>query len=319
MKRRYPALLLAALALATLPGAEAGPLRDAIRAARARGEAAPAERDGVAGEGLDDGDRQPARIELPPGAREQKDVAYGSDPAQRLDVYLPREAHGAPVILMIHGGGWIIGDKGNAGVVAAKVAHWLPRGYIVVSANYRMARPPAPLEQADDVARALAYVQANARTWGGDPSRLVLMGHSSGAHLVALLAADPGIATRQAAQPWLGSVLLDSAALDLVGLMQARHARIYDRVFGADPAAWAEASPLQRLVAPRAPVLLVCSTRRSDSCPAARAFAAKATSLGARADILPVDLGHGEVNASLGRASAYTAAVDDFMRRLGLP
>ena len=192
-------------------------------------------------------------------------------------------------------------------------------GDVVVSTNYRMARPPDPLGQADDVARALAYVQAHARSWGGDPSRVVLMGHSSGAHLVALLTADPGIATRQGATPWLGSVALDSAALNVVDLMSAWHPRFYDRVFGSRPGGWAEASPFQRLASGPAPLLLVCSIRRRDSCPAAQAFAGKARSFGGRATVLPVDLNHGEVNGELGRSQAYTALVDEFMRSLGLP
>jgi acetyl esterase/lipase len=213
----------------------------------------------------------------------------------------------------------MIGDKGNSGVVANKVAHWLPKGYIVASANYRMSRSPNPLEQAEDVGRALAFMQTRARTWGGDPSHVVLMGHSSGAHVAALLTADPGIATRQGAKPWLGSVMLDSAALNVVELMQGRHARFYDRVFGADPAHWAETSPYQRLAGRPVPSLLVCSSRRSDSCPASRAFADKITGLGGRASVLPVDFNHGDVNVELGRTPAYTAQVDDFIHSLGLP
>jgi hypothetical protein len=66
-------------------------------------------------------------------------------------------------------------------------------------------------------------------------------------------------------------------------------------------------------------MLLVCSTRRGDSCPAARRFAAQAVSLGGRATVLPLDLNHGEINAELGRSPAYTASIDDFLRSLGLP
>jgi acetyl esterase/lipase len=201
---------------------------------------------------------------------------------------------------MVHGGGWMFGDKGNSGSVANKVRHWLPRGYIVVSANYRMARPPNPLEQAEDVGRALAFVQANAASWGGDGKRVVLLGHSSGAHLAALLTVAPAIVARSGARPWLGTVSLDSAALDLVGLMNARHPRLHDRVFGADPARWAEVSPLHQLAARPLPMLLVCSSRRGDSCPAARRFADKAVSLGGRATVLPLDLAMGKSTASSG-------------------
>src|SRR5205085_10088379 len=97
-----------------------------------RGGGSPAD-DAAAG---DDGAR--ADGALPPAARVERDVAYGDDPAQRLDAYLPAKAEKAPILLMVHGGGWMLGDKGNRAVVQNKVAHWLPRGYVVASANYRM-------------------------------------------------------------------------------------------------------------------------------------------------------------------------------------
>ena len=107
------------------------------------------------------------------------------------------------------------------------------------------------------------------------------MGHSSGAHLVTLLAASPALAARAGARPWLGTVSLDSAALDLVELMSASHARFYDRVFGTEPGRWAQMSPLHQLTERPVPMLVVCASRRADSCAAARRFTAKAVSLGA--------------------------------------
>ena len=318
--RRWSVRVLLVAAFANgLPAAHAQSLLDAVRARRAQSQKAETPIADPSAQGLDGAESTYGKATLPAGARAERDLAYGSDPAQRLDVYLPRETNHAPILVMVHGGAWMLGDKGNAGVVANKAMHWLPRGYIVASLNYRMSRPPNPLEQAEDVGRALAFVQTQASSWGGDASRVVLMGHSSGAHLVALLTAAPGIAGRTGARPWLGSVSLDSAALDVVELMTARHPRFYDRVFGADTARWNEASPLHQLAGRPAPLFLVCSSRRSDSCPAARAFATKATSLGGRATVLPLDLNHGEINSELGRATAYTASVDEFFRSLGLP
>jgi len=92
-----------------------------------------------------------------------------------------------------------------------------------------------------------------------------------------------------------------------------------DRVFGAEPGRWTEVSPLHQLTAPPLPMLLVCSSRRGDSCAAARRFAAKAVSLGGRATVLPLDLGHGEINSELGHQVGYTASVDEFFRSLNLP
>jgi len=317
MNRRLRILLALAVVIVSLPPADAGPLLDAIRAGR-EGAQQPAGDGDVVGAFEGRGGKQ-GQVMLPTGARLEKDLAYGDDPAQKVDVYIPQGATGAPIILMVHGGAWMLGDKGNSGVVANKVANWLPKGYIIASPNYRMSRPPNPLDQADDVGRALAFVQSRAPAWGGDPSRVVLMGHSSGAHLVALLGADPSITARQGAKPWLGIVALDSAALNVVETMEGKHARFYDTVFGADRSRWSKASPFDRLTTAPRPMLLVCSSRRSDSCPAARALAAKVTSLGGQASVLPVDLNHGAVNAELGHPNEYTASVEAFMRSLGLP
>lgn len=301
---RWAALALA-LAACLAQGACAGPL-----------PAMDAEEEVLA-----DGAGPRSPFTLPPGARVETDLAYGPDPAQRMDVYRPAAAPGghAAVILFAHGGAWRIGDKRHGGVVAHKVAHWLRRGMLFVSVNYRLLPRADPLEQARDVARALALAQDQAASWGADPARFVLMGHSAGAHLVALLAADPGLATQQGARPWLGTVALDSAALDVVSIMQARHPRLYDRAFGHQPGFWREASPLHRLDGARAPLLLVCSSQRHDSCPQARRLAERATTLGGRAEVLPVDLNHAQINKTLGQPGRYTEAVDGFLQSLGLP
>lgn len=246
-----------------------------------------------------------------------KDVAYGSDPSQTLDVYVPTTAvRGAPAIFMVHGGAWAIGDKASSQVVRHKAARWLPKGLLFISVNYRMLPKADPLEQARDVARALAFAQQHAASWGGDAGRFVLMGHSAGAHLVSLLAANPDLAREQGAKPWLGTVSLDSAAFDVPAIMKARHARLYDRAFGQDPTFWAATSPLHQLKQAQAPLLAVCSSRRDDACPQAQGFADKAKALGMRVTVLPQDRSHAEINNELGEPGAYTEAVEDFLRSL---
>lgn len=256
---------------------------------------------------------------LPPDARIDRELAYGADPQQRLDVYIPAHPKGASIILMVHGGAWTVGDKAASGFVSNKVARYLPRGYVIVAPNYRMPRQPKPLDQADDIARALAFVQVKAPSWGGDPARVLLLGHSAGAHLVSLLTADPRIVTRRSGAPWLGTIALDSAAFDIVEIMQRKHYAFYDRVFGQERALWIEASPFHRLMTAPAPMLIVCSILRDGACPQARAFAAKASGLGGNVTVLPVDLTHAQINKELGQPGRYTAAVDDFMHSLGLP
>lgn len=253
--------------------------------------------------------------QLPPGARVLHDT-YGTGPNQTFDVYVPAGAHAAPVIFMVHGGGWQRGDKAARGVVENKLAHWLPLGIVVVSVDYPMLPEAPPLQQARFVAAALAAAQREAPQWGGDPGSFVLMGHSAGAHLVSLISVEPGLATSQGALPWLGTVALDSAAYDVAAIMRATHLPLYDRAFGSDPATWTAASPTLQLRSTIAPFLAVCSSRRADSCAQADAFAVKARALGSRVQVLPEDLSHDEIDKLLGQPSAYTTAVDGFLASL---
>jgi arylformamidase len=273
--------------------AHAGPLRERLEARRA---ARPAD-----------------SAQLPAGVKLVRDVAYGSDRAQRFDVYIPRDAAGAPVIFMVHGGGWKHGDKAMERVVENKVAYWSARGFILVSADYRMLPEADVLTQARDVASALAAAQAKAAGWGGDPARFILMGHSAGAHLVALLSSSPQL---RGPLRWLGTVALDSAAFDIEQIMQGRHMRLYDEPFGKDPAYWRAVSPYAQLTQAGVPMLAVCSSRRDDSCAQARRYAARAGALGMRVQVLAQDLSHMEINETLGQQGAYTQAVDQFMRAL---
>lgn len=260
---------------------------------------------------------QGLRAKSPPlAAQIHYDLAYGSDKQQRLDLYLPAGAQQAPVLLMVHGGAWRSGDKGSAAVVDNKVKRWLPKGFIFVSINYRLLPAAAPLQQAEDVARALVFVQQHAHGWGGDPRKVILMGHSAGAHLVSLLAADPARAKALNAKSWLATLALDSAALDLEQIMQKPHARLYTKAFGSSSAGWAAASPLKQLKHTATPLLVICSSQRNDSCPPARLFVEQAQRLGIYAQLRTEDRSHRAINQDLGLANDYTLAVEAFMAGL---
>lgn len=250
--------------------------------------------------------------------RLESDIPYGPEQRQRMDTYLPLGVAGAPapVILMVHGGGWLRGDKGMDRVVDNKVARWVPKGFVFVSVNYPMVPDADPVQQAEHVARAIAAAQQAAPQWGGDPDRFILMGHSAGAHLVSLLNADAGRAEKLGARPWLGTISLDSGALDVPTIMNHKHPQLYDRAFGEDPDFWQAASPIHQLQADAKPWLGVCSRLRAAACAGNTAFAAKATSLGLRAEVLGEKLRHGAINEDLGLPGAYTDAVEDFMASL---
>jgi len=261
----------------------------------------------------------PDRLELPPGARMELDLPYGAEPAQTLDLYVPGEVATGPLLIVVTGGAWSMGDKAAPRTVRAKVGHWLPAGWTVASLGYRRLPLTDPIEQARDVARAIAFLQQHAATAGVDATDVVLIGHSSGAHLVALLAADAELTDSEGVRPWLATVLVDTAALDVVELMRSPHLPLHDRAFGTSEEYWRRASPLHRLSRKPSPMLLVHSTRRPEAAEQAQAFAAAAAAHGARAEVLPIDLSHAELNALLGEDPEYTAQVDAFLRSAGAP
>lgn len=105
------------------------------------------------------------------------DQAYGAHERQRLDVYAPDGAAGLPVLLFVHGGGFVRGDKAGA----ANIGRWFARhGVIGVTMNYRYAPESTFPMGAEDVAGALAWIHANIAALGGDPARVVIAGNSAG-------------------------------------------------------------------------------------------------------------------------------------------
>ncbi len=260
----------------------------------------------------------PAAAQTSAVASAMHEVAYGTHPAQRFDVYLPAQAKGAPTIFYVHGGGWRCGDKAMRGLIQAKQKRWTAAGAIVISTNYRMLPDTDPLEQARDIARAVAKAQRTVATLGGDPDGFVLMGHSAGAHLVGLLAASPKMASEFGVKPWRASVLLDGGAIDTEATMRGRNLPLFDNAFGDDPAYWRAASPVAQIGARTAPVLAVCASGRRDSCPANRVFLDKAARYGTRTQLLAKPLSHMEINRDLGEDNDYTREVETFLRSVGV-
>jgi acetyl esterase/lipase len=115
------------------------------------------------------------------------DVSYGRNPAQRADVFVPRaDANGATVVL-IHGGGWVGGDKHDLKPEALRLAQL---GYVVVSLNYRLAPRHLYPAAIDDVTAAVKWFGAPSRAqrFGIDPQRIGVVGYSAGGQLAAMLA-----------------------------------------------------------------------------------------------------------------------------------
>jgi triacylglycerol lipase len=125
----------------------------------------------------------------------KKNVAYGKDPLERLDVYLPKylpSANGglAPVVIFVHGGGFVRGDKNDYDNVPAYFAR---NGLVGVNINYRLAPKATFPAGAEDVGRAVEWVKVNAKSLGGDAKRIFVIGHSAGASNVASYVLDKSL------------------------------------------------------------------------------------------------------------------------------
>ena len=142
----------------------------------------------------------------------RRDIAYGSDPLQKLDVYTKDGAKGRklPVLLFVHGGGFTRGDKHGA-FYPDNITLWAAKnGMVGVNIDYRLApKDPWPAG-VKDLASAIAWTQANIARYGGDPSRIVLFGHSAGANHVADYAAHPEVRGTEASSV-KGVILLSPA------------------------------------------------------------------------------------------------------------
>jgi acetyl esterase/lipase len=130
-----------------------------------------------------------------------RDLAYGTDPRQKLDVYQPRAAARAPLVVFFYGGSWNAGERGDYRFVGEALA---ARGIVVAIADYRLYPEVTYPEFLNDSARAVAWVNVEAQRFDADPERLFVMGHSAGAYNAAMLALDPR---------WLAQQGMDAAQL----------------------------------------------------------------------------------------------------------
>lgn len=155
-------------------------------------------------------DRRDAGLTTPEGIRRFDDIVYGEDAERQiLDVYRPRDKAGVlPVIVSVHGGGWVYGDKERYQYYCMDLAC---RGFAVVNFTYRLApeyKFPAALEDTNQV---FAWVLDHAEEYGFDRTRIFGVGDSAGAHNLGLYAAvctNPEYAAKYSFQPPEGLSLI---------------------------------------------------------------------------------------------------------------
>jgi acetyl esterase/lipase len=218
-----------------------------------------------------------ANVAVANGAfRETRNVAYGSDRQQQLDIYRPPGSSAAndaprPVVVFFHGGSWSADSKNEYKFVGVALAE---QGWIGVVPNFRQypqVRFPAFV---DDAARAIAWVHDNVARYGGDPARIVLMGHSSGAHIAMLAALDKrylaadGIDANE-----IRGVIGLSGAYDFLPLEAGRVQQVFEGV--ADPL---DTQPVHFARADAPPILLLHGS--ADTMVAASNSTSLATALG---------------------------------------
>ncbi len=183
---------------------------------------------------------------------DQLDVAYGKDSKQKLDVYSAEVAGGnsttpSPVVIWVHGGGWRNGDKDNrSGTHLCKT--WAKEGITTVNLNYRLTPDVVHPAHVQDVAAGVAWVFKNIAQHGGNPKQIYLLGHSAGAHLVALVATAPEFLGAHQLAPkeaLAGVMAIDTASYDLTSTSALAVRKMINDAFGTDPEQLAAASPLQ--------------------------------------------------------------------------
>jgi arylformamidase len=171
----------------------------------------------------------------------QSDVAYGPDPSQTLDIYLPATKGPHRLVVFLHGGGWTHGSKGVGARIAPPI---VGAGYALASVEYRKEPQTDPAGEAEDAARAVGFLLANAGRLGIDGSRFALVGHSSGAHLVALLGTDASYLKNAKVDPArLAAIIPMDGAFDLTVDLTHNAQEQRFAVFGHDPANWKHMSP----------------------------------------------------------------------------
>jgi arylformamidase len=154
-----------------------------------------------------------------------RDIRYATaHQRQVLDVYAPPGAKNLPVVFWIHGGGWQSGDKT---MVALKPKAFTEAGFIFVSINHRLLPTAEMGAITKDVGNALGWVHKNIAEYGGDPARLLVMGHSSGGQLAALMCTDDRYAKTEGFPLTIirGCVPVDADTFDIPAIIEVAETR----------------------------------------------------------------------------------------------
>jgi arylformamidase len=165
----------------------------------------------------------------------KRDIPYVADGHARhvLDIYSPKDAKKLPVVFWIHGGGWQAGDKSS---IQHKPQAFVDKGFVFVSTNYRLLPDVEMAAIFSDIAKSIHWVHDHIAEYGGDPDRLLVMGHSAGAQLAALISIDDRYLKAEGLSLAIikGCVPVDGDTFDVPAIIEVAETRW--RVHGLPPA-----------------------------------------------------------------------------------
>ncbi|MGB7285450.1 MAG: alpha/beta hydrolase [Salaquimonas sp.] len=239
---------------------------------------------------------------------------------QTVDIHIPDAAkpkglfrirQKVPVLLYVHGGGWV---KGNTTRVYNLPSYTNSRGYMLVSVSYRPVPRTNIDGQINDVERAINWTRNNIAKYGGNPKKIVIMGHSAGAHLVSMIGAQ------KKGGPLKGIIANDVQAYDMVAYASIRGGidGVYLSAFGSNPDDWIRWSPVTyvRRNSGFAPFLVMYSnSHRPRRAIVSVAFAKELKRRGARVTLFNGQrYSHGSIATQIGKSPEVTGALDRFLR-----
>jgi arylformamidase len=256
---------------------------------------------------------------LLPGALAQelkRDIPYTSsaDERQVLDVYSPANAKDLPVVFWIHGGGWQTGDKSD---VQLKPQAFMDKGFVFVSTNHRLLPAVDMGTIIRDVAKSIRWVHEHIAEYGGDPNRLMIMGHSAGAQLAAIVCTDDRYLKDEGLSPAIakGCVPVDGDTFDVPAIIETAETRVrvhglppikfgHRIKFGNDPAKHREFSAVTHVAKDKGipPFLIMHVAGHPDTTAQAQRLASALKSAGVPVEVYgAVESTHNKINADIGK------------------
>lgn len=177
-------------------------------------------------------------------------LAYGTDPRQKLDVYVPSGlTAAAPVVLFFYGGGWQGGNRSNYRAFGQTFAS---AGMLAVVADYRLYPQVKYPGFVEDAAGALAFVRAHAAQYGGDVDRIFVSGHSAGAYNAVMLASEPKfIVARGGSLDWIRGVIGIAGPYNFLPMRDPIYVDMFHGTNNTD------SMPVHHVDGPRPPMLLI--------------------------------------------------------------